>query len=80
MAVAQVTQNDNCGPLSCYKPRNAPCPVTFRIDSFTSQGLQPNGKIRYTATCSGSWSFPNGIVWASNAPFPNSMSIGGKST
>ena len=80
MAVAQVNRNSNCGPLSCYKPRNAPCPVTFRIDSFTSQGLQPNGKIRYTATCSGSWSFTNGIVWSSNKPFPNSMSIGGQST
>lgn len=81
MAVASYTGSSmNCGPLSCYQPRNAPCPATIRIDTFTSNGLQSSGKIKYTATCSGSWSFTNGIVWASSNPFNNSMSMGGQST
>lgn len=79
MAVASYTRNGNCGNLACNHA-NAPCPATIRIDTFTSAGLQANGKIRYTATCSGTWSFPNGIVWASNTPLSNSMSIGGQST
>ena len=82
MAVASNSSSGGlgyCGNLACGHT-SSPCPATLRIDTFTSNGLQSNGKIRYTATCSGTWSFPNGIVWASNAAFSNSMSMGGQST
>lgn len=82
MAVASNSTTggmSSCGNLACGHA-HAACPATLRIDTFTSNGLQSNGKIKYTATCSGTWSFPNGIVWASNAAFSNSMSMGGQST
>ena len=79
MAVASNSNNDSCGNIACGHA-NAPCPATIRIDSFTSAGLQSNGKIRYTATCSGTWSFTAGVVWINNNPFPNTMSMAGKST
>lgn len=79
MAVASKTCTMNCGNLGCNFA-NAPCDFTLQIDSFTSQGVQSNGNIKYTAVCSGVWSFPNGIVWSSTNPFAWSMSIGGQST